>query len=166
MSEIQLGFGPSPRPQYVYVSQDKSPTGWYLWNFAGDGHAEPIEHQALTGYITGIEVDTKEFKGKENKKLNVTVSAGPRNYIIQVGFYTAFARCMLASLARLRPEHLQTPFAIETQFGKEKTVFCTLYNAQNGGKITYTYPNSEPEVDNLFSQVATLFGPKLAKTGS
>lgn len=163
-SEVQLGFGPSPRPRYVYIGdEEKSPTGWYFWD--GD-KADPIPETALTGYITNVELGTREYKGKENKKLLVHVSAGPRRYIIQCGFYTAFARTTLAALARLKPQHFEFPLCIETQPGEQKTVFANVYNAENGMRITCEWPKTEQDVDNLFNRVtATLEARKGLRQG-
>lgn len=165
MSDVQLGFGPSPRAVFVYLSTDKSPeTGWYTWNFAQE-KADPIGEPALTGYVQGVEVATKEFQGKENKKLRVEVSAGPRNYVIETGFYTAFSKSLLMSLARLRPAHFDVPLAIETTLGDKKAVFANVYNAENGNKVNYdadSWPNDET-VDALFAQIQQTFATRVAQ---
>lgn len=156
MSEISLGFGPSPRPEYVYIDADVQPYPWYFFDH-NEEKKVPIEHPALTGVVTAVETSEKEFRGKTNQKVQVHVRAGARNYVIETGRYTAFSRCMMAGLSRMGAANVSRPITIEPQPGKEKAVFAAIYNPANGGKVSYTYPKTEGEVDQLIATVIGFF---------
>lgn len=155
-NDIQLGFGPSPRPQYVYLDADTDPNGWYFFDHASESRV-PIEEAALTGELVKVETTEKEFRGKTNPKVQFHVSAGPRNYIIETGRYTAFARCMLAALSRMGAENISRPITIEPQRGDEKAVFANVYNPVNGGRVPYAYPKTEEDVEGLLDAVMGFF---------
>jgi hypothetical protein len=134
-NQLHLGLGPSPRPQFLYVSTEHSPTGWHLWNHA-TAEAIIVEEPALTGYVRAVEVVERERRGEIKQKLNLHVACGPRRYIVEAGLTTQFARSILSALARLQPEHFAYPLTVAVERGSdEKVVFGNLYNATNGGEI-------------------------------
>ena len=54
--DIKLGFGPIPRLQYIFVSREND----YCWYaLSEDTKQIPIYDKALTGIITGIEVNKR-----------------------------------------------------------------------------------------------------------
>jgi hypothetical protein len=147
-----LGFGPSRRPQFVYVDKEKTPTLWYFWD-ATDKKAVPTDGPALTGYVTNAQIASKEFGRGANKKLHISISAGTQNYIVETGFYTAFARCLLGAFSQLTPEQIQTPIAIEPHAGESNTVFANVWLAEANQRLRYEYPNDDADVDRLYARV-------------
>jgi hypothetical protein len=158
MSTIELGFGPSPRAKYVYADFEKNPsTGWYFYNHAEEKH-EPVEAEALTGYVADVTVAEKEFKGKMNEKLRLTIKAGPRTFVIETGLYTALSRSLVASLSRVPDKNIDTPLSIALRTGDEGTIFADVFNALNGIRIPYDYPKQESDVLALLDVVREKFG--------
>lgn len=155
--DIHLGLGPSPRPEYLYVSTDHSPSGWHRWNHAKN---EPIivDEPAVTGYVTKAERVEKEYQGKATPKLCLHVSAGPRTYVVQSGLDTQFSHGVLAALARLEPSHFDHALTIEVQPGDTgKVVFGNLYNAANGRRVRHADTDQDESAENLLARVqATL----------
>ena len=89
-----LGFGNPPKPRYVYANRQYTDCLWYFWNGAKAEH-EPIELNALTGKVVKLEIETKEFRGKPDDKLNLHVEAD-RKYVIQAGLDTLFGKGLLS----------------------------------------------------------------------
>jgi hypothetical protein len=133
-----LGFGHPPKPRYIYANRQYSDCLWYFWNGAKSEH-EPIVHHALTGIVTKVDVEAKEFRGKPDPKLNVHVMAD-RAYVIQAGFETQFARGLLYSLHQL-PD-LSRPITIAVEAGDtEQVLFCRVY--QSGQAVFAKYSEVE-----------------------
>lgn len=162
-----MGFGRPPRPEYVFIDQDKSPkTGWYTLDYSGPGSEGitpvPIPHSGLTGYLTRVDEYMQEYRGEEKRKIQFHVQAGPRLYVIRTGFTTTFSRSLLGALAKLQPEHFKVPLCIEISMGKEaKTTFATLYNASNGRTVKSAFPR-EDQVDDLYNKVVSSLGQSVA----
>lgn len=153
-----LGFGPSLRARYLYVNPEKSATGWYFWNHNAE-EAEAVDAPALTGYIRDIDRAEKQYKGKPVVKLHVRISCGAReSYVIETGLYTAFSRCLLASLAPMidAGNGFDTSYAIEPHPGDE-ACFADVYDATTGIRLDQHYPESEADVDDLFASLYSVF---------
>lgn len=131
----KLGLGHSPEKiDFLFVGEAEDATGttpWYKWNHDANV-AIPIHEDALTGYIYNITINTKEFKGKKNYKLNIHVQADHK-YQIRCGAGTTFARGLVLSLHDLLrlegPQALKEPVTISVKQGDEgsKAVFCGIY---------------------------------------
>ena len=131
---IALGFGHPPKPRYVYANRQYSDALWYFWNGADSKH-EPIAHHALTGTIEKLEIETKEFRGKPESKVNLHIRAD-RPYIIQSGFDTLFAKGLLFTLAKLPIDAFRQPITIAVEPGEtEQVLFCRIYNQTTGQSI-------------------------------
>ena len=142
-SPVTLGFGHPPKPRYIYANRQYSDCLWYFWNGAKSEH-EPIAHQALTGLIEKLEIETKEFRGKPDPKVNLSIRAD-RPYIIQAGFDTLFAKGLLYTLSRLPAEAFRQPVTIAVEPGEtEQVLFCRIYNPSTGKSVYAPYPD---EVD-------------------
>ncbi len=140
---IPLGFGHPPKPRYIYANRQYSDCLWYFWNGAKNTH-EPIAHQALTGMIEKLEIETKEFRGKPDPKVNLSMRAD-RPYIIQAGFDTLFAKGLLYTLAKLPVEAFRQPITIAVEPGEtDQVLFCRIYNPNTGKSVYAPYPD---EVD-------------------
>jgi hypothetical protein len=137
---IALGFGHPPKPRYIYANRQYSECLWYFWNGADNKH-EPIAHHALTGTIEKLEIETKEFRGKPDPKVNLTIRAD-RTYIIQAGFDTLFAKGLLFTLAKLPIEAFRQPITIAVEPGEtEQVLFCRIYNPSTGNSVYAPYPD-------------------------
>ncbi|MBD2560005.1 MULTISPECIES: hypothetical protein [Nostoc] len=123
--EVKLGFGAVPKPQYVFVSKEPDHC-WYM--LAEDERRIPIYEKALTGVITGIEVNKKvENTFGPDEKINLFILAD-KPYIIQSGNDTYFSKSLLLSLDALTSEQLRHPLTIAVSPGDKKVVFCNIYD--------------------------------------
>lgn len=123
--QLKLGFGESPAPQYIFIGQE---VGQGLW-YSLDGDSQ-IWHQkkSLTGVITALEIVNKQYKNKEQTKLDITVQAD-KTYIIRTGFGTVFCKGLLLALNTLDAKTIKRPLAITVSPGEETVVFCRVYDA-------------------------------------
>jgi hypothetical protein len=138
-----LGFGHPPKPRYIYANRQYSDCLWYFWNGAKNEH-EPIEATALTGWVEKLEIEEKEFRGKPDPKVNLSIRAD-RPYVIQAGFDTLFAKGLLYTLAKLPVEAYRQPITIAVEPGEtEQVLFCRIYNPSTGNSVYAPYPD---EVD-------------------
>jgi hypothetical protein len=127
-----LGFGPSPRPRYIYLNRQYPDCLWYFWKGAENKH-EPIAHESITGYLTKIEIESKDFRGKPDPKINLWMRCD-RSYKIQVGIDTLTAKSLLSSLTKV-PDFTQ-PITIAPEPGDTDQV-CFARVAIDGGEIIY-----------------------------
>ena len=134
LTEIKLGLCNPPEPIYLYVNQgevDGESYVWYKFNISQDKKT-PVPQRALTGYLSELRLTTKEFKGKDNLKLDIVISADEL-YIIRTGVETNFAKSFL--LAASLVQDFSKPLIIVANAGDENTVFCNLYDAATKTKI-------------------------------
>ena len=123
--EVKLGFGSVPKPQYVFVSKE-SDHCWYM--LSDDTRQIPIYERALTGLITGIEVNKKvETSHGETEKTDLHILA-EKPYVIRSGSESYFSKSLLLSLDALTSEQLDHPLTIAVSPGDKTIVFCTIYN--------------------------------------
>jgi hypothetical protein len=135
-----LGFNHPPKPRYVYANRQYSDCLWYFWN-GGKNEHEPIAHHALTGAIERIEIETKEFRGKPDIKVNLHIR-GDRFYVLQSGFDTLFAKGLLWSLDQLPSLTAGAVLTIAVEPGDtEQVLFCRVYGP-DGQSIYAPYPDT------------------------
>jgi hypothetical protein len=134
VTEIKLGLCNPPEPIYLYVNQgevDGESYVWYKFNISQDKKI-PVTQRALTGYLSELRLTTKEFKGKDNLKLDIVVSADEL-YIVRTGLETNFAKSFLLAASLI--QDFSKPLIIVANAGDENTVFCNLYDAATKTKI-------------------------------
>ncbi|MBD2535422.1 hypothetical protein H6G97_40920 [Nostoc flagelliforme FACHB-838] len=134
VTEIKLGLCNPPEPIYLFVNQgevDGEYFIWYKFNISQDKKI-PVPQRALTGYLSELRLTTKEFKGKDNLKLDIVISADEL-YIVRTGLETNFAKSFL--LAASIVQDFSKPLIIVANAGDENTVFCNLYDAPTKTKI-------------------------------
>ncbi|MBD2536518.1 hypothetical protein H6G97_47505 [Nostoc flagelliforme FACHB-838] len=134
VTEIKLGLCNPPEPISLYVNQgeiDGESFVWYKFNISQEKKI-PIPQRALTGYLSELRLTTKEFKGKDNLKLDIVVSADEL-YVARTGIETIFAKSFL--LAASLVQDFSKPLIIVANAGDENTVFCNLYDAATKTKI-------------------------------
>lgn len=134
MAEIKLGLGNPPLPIYLYVKKleiNGQVYGWYNFDVALDKQT-PIPQRALTGYISEIQLTDKDFKGKDNLKLDIFILADEL-YAVRSGIETNFTKSFL--LAASVVEDFSRPLTIVATPGEENVVFCGLYDATTKTKI-------------------------------
>ncbi|MBD2248876.1 hypothetical protein [Nostoc sp. FACHB-888] len=134
VTEIKLGLCNPPEPIYLYVNQgevDGESFVWYKFNISQDKKI-PVTQRALTGYLSELRLTTKEFKGKDNLKLDIVVSADEL-YVIRTGVETNFAKSFLLAASLI--QDFSKPLIIVANAGDENTVFCNLYDAATKTKI-------------------------------
>ncbi|MBD2535954.1 hypothetical protein H6G97_44180 [Nostoc flagelliforme FACHB-838] len=134
VTEIKLGLCNPPEPIYLFVNQGEVDGESYVWdkfNINQDNKI-PVIQRALTGYLSELQLTTKEFKGKDNLKLDIVISADEL-YIVRTGIETNFAKSFL--LAASIVQDFSKPLIIVANAGDENTVFCNLYDAATKTKI-------------------------------
>jgi hypothetical protein len=136
---VALGFSAPPKPRFIYANRQYSNCLWYFWNSAKNEH-EPIESTALTGWVEKLEIEEKEFRGRTEIKVNLTLRAD-RIYILQAGFETIFARSLIYTLAKLPSDAFRQPIMIAVEPGDtEQVLFCRIYNPVNGKPVFAPWP--------------------------
>ena len=127
-----LGFGKRQEPVYVFVKWDGT-TVWYR----RDRHEavnHPIAERDLTGYLVNVwRFDRVDATTQEKvPRLNLQLRAD-KDYIIQTGFTTNFAKTFLAGLLELEPLAIKEPLTLvvetnegsrQSGFGYRPTLFC------------------------------------------
>ncbi len=90
-----LGFGKRQEPLYVFVKQGGQSV-WYV-RAKVEGVNRPIAERDLTGYLVNVwRFDRVDSTTQERvPRLNLQVRAD-RDYIVQTGFTTNFAKTFLA----------------------------------------------------------------------
>jgi hypothetical protein len=159
-SKQQLGFGHSPKPRYLYANRQYPDCLWYFWDGAKKEH-EPIQFQALTGIVEKLEVEEKEYKGKPDYKVNLHIKAD-RNYVIQSGYETLFAKGLVYTLAKLPVTSFNKPITIAVEPGDtEQVLFCRVYNPVTKQAVyaPYTEPvNWQQVIARATSKINTAHG--------
>ncbi|AUB44792.1 hypothetical protein COO91_11039 (plasmid) [Nostoc flagelliforme CCNUN1] len=134
IAEIKLGLCNPPEPIYLYVKNAELGGESYLWYHYDIDREKtiPVLQRALTGYLSELRLTTKEFKGKDNLKLDIVVSADEL-YVIRTGVETNFAKSFLLAASLI--QDFSKPLIIVANAGDENTVFCNLYDAASKTKI-------------------------------
>ncbi|WP_414574698.1 hypothetical protein [Anabaena sp. CCY 9402-a] len=123
--DVKLGFGSIPKAQYVFVSKENDHC-WYM--LSDDTKPIPIYDRALTGLITGVEVNKKvETSHGEAWKIDLHILVD-KPYVIRSGSESYFSKSLLLSLDALTYEQLCHPLTIAVSPGDKTIVFCTIYN--------------------------------------
>ncbi|ABA24973.1 conserved hypothetical protein (plasmid) [Trichormus variabilis ATCC 29413] len=138
MSEIKLGLGNPPLPVYLYVDKELADNYTYGWH-----HYDPqqdkktlVADRALTGYISEIKLTSKDFKGKENLKLDIVIFADEL-YVVRSGIETIFTKSFLLAASLI--EDYNKPLTIVANPGDEKVVFCSIFDPQTRKRIRYQW---------------------------
>jgi hypothetical protein len=143
VTEIKLGLCNPPEPIYLYVKNGELSGESYLW-YRYDIDKDktiPVQQRGLTGYLSELRLKTKEYKGKDNIKLDI-VMAADEVYIIRTGIETNFAKTFL--LAASVVQDFSKPLIIAATAGEESVVFCRLYDAATKVKIRREWnPNAD-----------------------
>jgi hypothetical protein len=123
--EVKLGFGAIPKQQYIFVSRESD----YCWYMLSENDKQiAIYDKALTGVITGIEVEKRvETSFKQTFKTDLYILAD-KPYIIRSGSDSYFSKSLLLALDTLTLEQLSQPLTIAVRPGDKKVVFCEIYN--------------------------------------
>jgi len=126
-----LGFGPSPRPVFIYCNRTRDCL-WYTLSEDSSRTIQPIQADALTGIITQIETVEVTRRGKATEKLHVHVKAD-RRYVLESGIDSNFSRALLHPLSLIPVEKLKLPITIAVEPGEsEEVLFCRIYNPVTG----------------------------------
>jgi hypothetical protein len=123
-TEIKLGLCNAPEPIYLYVKNGEVSGEsflWYHYNIDQD-KTIPVQQRGLTGYLSELRLTAKEYKGKDNMKLDIVVAAD-EIYIIRTGIETNFAKTFLLSASLI--QDFSKPLILAVTSGEENTVFCT-----------------------------------------
>ena len=119
-----LGFGDSPRPQFIYCNRSNNCL-WYWLNDARE--VVPIPQTALTCYVEKLEFRQLERRGKDTWKTHLHVRSD-RRYTLEAGYDSNFSKSLLCALAGLMPHQLQQPMTIEAQAAdSDEVLFCRVY---------------------------------------
>ncbi len=156
-----LGFGKRAQLTYVFVRHHEVNGETYLWysREKSEGLNVPIRERDLTGYLKSIWRFDRgdESTGEVVPKLNIQIRAD-KDYIVQTGFATNFARTFLAGLLELELEALAEPITlvVEDNAGSKAraTVFCRIES--KGVRMTPSV-NREISADGLYNEARAKF---------
>ncbi|MHC5934956.1 hypothetical protein [Nostoc sp.] len=134
IAEIKLGLCNPPEPIYLYVKKGELSGESYLWyNYDINNKITiPVQQTGLTGYISELKLTTKEFRERDNIKLDIVVRAD-EIYIIRTGIETNFAKSFLLSVSLI--QDFSKPLIIAATAGEENVVFCNVYDAATKTRI-------------------------------
>jgi hypothetical protein len=134
VAEIKLGLCNPPEPIYLYVKNGELSGESYLWyNYdINNDKTIPVQQRALSGYLQNLRLTSKEFKGKDNMKLDIVVAADEL-YVVRTGIETNFAKTFLLSVSQV--QDFSKPLIIAVAPGEENVVFCRLYDAATKTRI-------------------------------
>ena len=103
-------------PTYIYLDSN----GYYFWDHK-DKKPIPIAEKGFRGYLTGLELKDKTFRGKTSTKLGIAISTEDKDYVIQTGITSWFAKTILIRLNDLPVAAFQKPITIGIQHSKSKS---------------------------------------------
>ncbi len=157
-----LGFGKKVGPTYVFVRHHEVSGETYFWYTRDkqEGQNVPIRERDLTGYLVSVWRFDRgdDATGEAVPKLNVQIRAD-KDYVVQTGFSTNFAKTLLTGLLQLEPEALDEPLTLvaEDNAGSRArpTVFCRVES--KGVRITPVL-SREVNPETLYDEVLKRFG--------
>ena len=120
----------------------------------------PIRERDLTGYLVGVWRFDRgdDTTGEAVPKLNIQVRAD-RDYVIQTGFTTNFARTFIAGLLGLDLDALKEPLTLVLEDNEgsraRPTVFCRVES--RGVRMTPTL-SRDTQVEMLYEETLERFG--------
>lgn len=154
--DIQLGFCKVPEPIYIYVKKEEIDGKACLWYQLDHETSKQIgiEHRAIAGYLRDIRVTVKEFKSKENVKLELVVNAD-ETYIIRSGIETNFSKSILLALSQI--SDFSKPLIFAVQAGNENVVFGRLYDAEIKQRISSEW-NSNADFYGIINKIENALG--------
>jgi hypothetical protein len=159
-SEIKLGLCNPPEPIFLYVKNGELSGEsflWYQYNI-NNNQTIPVQQRGLTGYLQNLRLISKEFKDKDNMKLDIVVAAD-EVYIIRTGIETNFAKTFLLSASQVYD--FSKPLIIAATPGEENVVFCRIYDA-----ITKTRIRSEWDKNADWAGIISNIQSRLAELSS
>jgi hypothetical protein len=136
VTEMKLGLCNPPEPIYLYVKSGELNGESYLWYNYDNDQTIPVHKTGLTGYISELKLTIKEFRERDNNKLDIVVRAD-EIYVVRTGRETNFAKSFL--LAASCVQDFSKPLIIAATAGKENVVFCNLYDAATKTRIRYEW---------------------------
>lgn len=147
--EIKLGLCNPPEPIYLYVRSGEEQGANYLW-YKYDINSQkiiPVYEKGLCGNLLQLRLTSKEFKGKENMKLDIIVQADEL-YVIRTGVETNFAKTFL--LAANQIKDLERTLIFSVVPGDENVVFCRLHDAPTKQRIKAEWDNAADWASIIF----------------
>ncbi|PAX56124.1 hypothetical protein [Brunnivagina elsteri] len=134
VTEIKLGLCNPPEPIYLYVKNGELSGEYYLWYHYNMNNEKtiPVQQRGLTGYLQNLRLTSKEFRGKDNLKLDIVIAAD-EIYVVRTGVETNFAKTFLLAVSQVKD--FSKPLIIAATPGEENVVFCRLYDAATKTRI-------------------------------
>jgi hypothetical protein len=157
-SEIKLGLCNPPEPIFLYVKNGELSGELFLWYQydINNNQTIPVQQRGLTGYLQNLRLISKEFKGKDNMKLDIIVAAD-EIYVVRTGIETNFAKTFL--LAASQVDDFSKPLIIAATPGEENVVFCRIYDAITKNRIRSEWDKNADWagiISNIQSRLAEL----------
>ena len=138
--QSRLGFGPAPYVRTIHCKR-REDCLWYFWN--GPEGAEPITHEAITGYARELRISQGEYKGKATYALQLVLECDNRTFVLEAGATAVFSKGLILGLAGVTPEQLQLPITICPQASETeaKALFCRVY--QGSDRVGAAWPQQD-----------------------
>ena len=157
-----LGFGKRAQPTHVFVRHHEVNGETCLWYSRDktEGLNVPIRERDLTGYLKSVWRFDRgdEATGEVVPKLNIQIAAD-KDYIVQTGFATNFAKTFLAVLLEMELKALAEPMTlmVEDNAGSKAraTVFCRV---ESKGVRMAPSVNREVSMEDLYNEARARFG--------
>ncbi len=157
-----LGFGKKVGPTYVFIRHHDvgGETCFWYSRDKQEGQNVPLRERDLTGYLVSVWRFDRgdDATGEAVPKLNVHIRAD-KDYVVQTGFSTNFAKTLLTGLLQLEPGALEEPLTLvaEDNAGSRArpTVFCRVES--KGVRMTPSL-SREVKSETLYEEVIARFG--------
>lgn len=150
---MELGFCVSPRTKEIYVSRKYPDCLWYFYDFDADIHI-PIEHDAIKGILTKVEIKDYVYKGDDKPKLKAHMDCGDRVLVLVMGLDTIISKGFLNSVDNL---DVQKPFIFEPVAGTKEEKVLFSHVCQNGESV-YIQKEALKEVPIVLASVMSKLG--------
>lgn len=125
---LSLGLGSQPL-QKIFCNRNHGGL-WYTWDSERDAACN-VEQEAITGYLSSLEIAKGQYKGKPTYTAQLGLRCGPREFVLCAGHQSAFAKCLYFAIAALEPGVLrENPVTICPRAGnEEKTLMASVFVA-------------------------------------
>ncbi|MGL5075083.1 MAG: hypothetical protein ACRDBG_04495 [Waterburya sp.] len=153
---MELGFSSvSRQPRIIYIAKERGSL-WHFWSTKKQD-IEPIKATSIAGYLRNLEVvPTTSEKYGTSDKLQIHLDVGDRNYILQSGISSWFAKSLIRNLGCLSREQLLKWIAIEpySTDNTSKVIFSRVYDSHN--RQIYSVDKYPYEKDSKGNSIDTL----------
>jgi hypothetical protein len=158
---IEYGLCNPPEPIYLYVRSGEDNGESYLWYRYDIEQQQTIvePRRGLCGKLQEIRVTSKEYKQKQNLKLDIVVQAD-KVYIIRSGIDTYFAKTFLLACAIA---DIGQPLIISVTPGENNVVFSRVYDAKTKQRYKAEW-NEHADFAQIITDLQARLGQQISQS--